>query len=272
LLSLETDADVRVGNKLTFEVIPPTPPNGNAATGPANFLDNFVQKRSWPALEQALPHLVQYAEEAAAGAASSAPNAAQSLPIPQANSELAHKMLSTAAALTHGDLKDWLGDAADRLQQDQPDMFRRLADEFAQLARVANDPRNDDWKTTLIPFFTGMNMEPVQMHLRGEKSPKGQRKKDGGGSRFIIDLNLSQLGRFQLDGFMKDRGESKNFDLIIRTDDPLPQRMRRDLNRIFTDFSEVAGLMGGITFQANSQFVDVPLPHIFERRDGSMVV
>jgi hypothetical protein len=70
---------------------------------------------------------------------------------------------------------------------------------------------------------------------------------------------------------MKDRGETKNFDLIVRTETPLPQRMRFDINRIFTDFAEVAGLRGGITFQARGQFVEVPLPSL-QQRDGGVVV
>ena len=269
LLSLDATADVRVGSKLTFAIVPPNPPRNDGATGPAGFLDTFIQKRSWPALEQVLTHLAQKAHEAA-GAGATGPAVAANLPVPQANSHLAHNLLSATAALADGDIRTWLGDLTDALEQEQPDLFRRLNDDFAQLARIVSEPRTDDWRTALLPFFNGINMEPVQMHMRGEKAPK-QEKKEGGGSRFIIDLKLSNLGRFQLDGFMKERGETKTLDLIVRTDDPLPQRMRRDLNRIFTDFTDVSGLIGGITFQAHAQFVDVPLPRGDVHRDGVVV-
>jgi hypothetical protein len=268
LLSLDTDADVRIGHKLTFVVVPPAPRSDGSAT-PVSFLDSFIQKKSWPTLEQAATFLAQRAHETAAGSSTS-PGATPNLPIPQANSHLAQNLMSATAALANGDIRTWLGDLANTLEQDQPNLFQRLSDEFAQLARLAAEPRTDDWRTALLPFFTGASMEPVQMHLRGEKQPKGEKKKDDG-ARFVIDLNLSNLGRFQLDGFMKDRGETKNFDLIVRTEAPLPQRMRYDINRIFTDFAEVAGLRGGITFQARGQFVEVPLPSSLHR-DGGVVV
>jgi hypothetical protein len=268
LLSLDTDADVRIGQKLTFTVVPPAQ-RADGGSGSANFLESFVHRKSWPTLEQAATFLAQRAHEAASGSTAS-PGGPPALPILQANSQLAQNLLSATAALGDGNIRTWLGDLANTLEQDQPNLFQRLSDEFAQLARMAAEPKADDWRTALLPFFTGAAMEPVQMHLRGEKQPKGEKKKDGG-SRFVIDLNLSNLGRFQLDGFMKDRGETKNFDLIVRTETPLPQRMRFDINQIFTDFAEVAGLRGGISFQARGQFVDVPLSSL-QHRDGGVVV
>lgn len=268
LLALETDADVRIGHKLTFAIVPPAPRTDQSAAG---FLDTFVQKKSWPSLEQAITFLAQRAHETGAPGGGSPSSAAQNLPIPQPNSQLAHALIAATNALADGDIRAWLGDVAAALEQDQPALFQRLSDEFAQLARLASEPRTDDWRTALLPFFAGANMEPVQMHLRGEKQPKGEKKKDDGGSRFIIDLTLSNLGRFQMDGFLKERGEAKSFDLIVRTDAALPQRMRYDINRIFTDFTEVAGLKGGIAFQAHGQFVEVPLPSSLNR-DGGVVV
>ena len=268
LLSLDTDSDVRIGQKLTFTVVP-SAPRADGGTIAPSFLESFIHRKSWPTLEQVVNFLAQRANEAAATSGSSS-GTSFSLPIPQANSHLAQNLLSATAALADGDIRTWFGDLSNVLEQDQPNLFHRLNDEFAQLARIAAEPRTDDWRTALLPFFTGANMEPVQMHLRGERRPKGEKKNDGG-ARFVIDLNLSNLGRFQLDGFMKDRGETKNFDLIVRTETPLPQRMRYDINRIFTDFADVAGLRGGITFQARGQFVEVPVPSL-QQRDGGVVV
>jgi hypothetical protein len=38
--------------------------------------------------------------------------------------------------------------------------------------------------------------------------------------------------------------------------------MRRDINRIFSDFEEAAGIRGAVIFQASNRFVEVPLPHL----------
>ena len=65
----------------------------------------------------------------------------------------------------------------------------------------------------------------------------------------------------QLDGFIKKRGrdDKKSFDLIVRTERRLTQRMHRDIHRIYSDFSEAAGLIGAISFQARAQFVEVAM-------------
>ena len=262
LLSLDTNADLRIGDRLAFSILPPTP-RGEATLGHTGFAESFIQRRIWPTLEQALAHLTQRQHDAAAPATSPA--------IPQANNHLGANLISVMAALQDGDIRSWLGDAVALLQQERPDVSQRLSDEFAQLARLATEASKDDWRTAVVPFFNGANLEPVQMHLRGGKSQKGDKGGDGG-SRFIIDLQLSNLGRFQLDGFIKERGDSKNLDLIVRTDDPLPRRMRHDINRIFTDFTDATGLHGGISFQAHAQFVDVPLTFISERGDNGLVV
>ncbi len=262
LLSLDTSADVRIGDRLAFSVVPQAP-RGEAMLGHTSFAESFIQRRIWPTLEQALAHLAQRPHDAAAPATNPT--------IPQANNHLGANLISVMTALQDGDIRSWLGDALALLQQERPDLSQRLSDEFAQLARLAVEASKDDWRTAVVPFVTGTNLEPVQMHLRGGKSQKGDKGKDEG-SRFIIDLQLSNLGRFQLDGFIKHRGDSKNLDLIVRTDDPLPKRMRRDINRIFTDFTDAAGLHGGISFQAHAQFVDVPLTFISERGDNGLVV
>ena len=262
LMSLDTNVDLRVGDRLSFSIGPPTP-RAEVTLGHTSFAESFIQKRIWPTLEQALAHLAQRPHDANTPATNPV--------VPHANNQLGANLMTLVAALQEGDIRNWFGDAAALLQQERPEISQRLNEEFAQLARLATEASKDDWRTAVVPFFNGAVLEPVQMHLRGGKSQQGDKDKEGG-SRFIIDLQLSNLGRFQLDGFMKERGDSRNFDLIVRTDDPLPLLMRRDIYRIFTDFADAAGLHGGISFQAHAQFVNVPLTFISERGDNGLVV
>jgi hypothetical protein len=177
------------------------------------------------------------------------------------------------AALEGGDVHTWLGrDAASILEQERPELARRVGDEFAQLARAFNEASATDWRTAIVPFYNGAHLEPVQMHLR-DRNANSEDSEDNEGSRFIIDVELSRLGRIQLDGFIKKRGsDHKTFDLIVRTAQPLPQPMRFDINRIFADFGEAAGLSGTITFQARARFVEVALTHLDRSvKDGLIV-
>jgi hypothetical protein len=218
---------------------------------PTAIADTFVQSRSWPALEQATNFLALRPEGA---------QLAVQRPVPQPNHQLGAALLHFLSALKSGDARAWLGDAAWLLERERPDLAGRLNDDFAQLARAFNEAPSDDWRTALMPFLNGTQLEPVQLHIRGGKSQKGG-KDEKEGSRFIIDIELSRLGRVQLDGFIKKRGhdDKKSFDLIVRTERRLTQRMHRDIHRIFSDFSEAAGLTGAISFQARAQFVEVSL-------------
>ena len=47
-------------------------------------------------------------------------------------------------------------------------------------------------------------------------------------------MELSQLGRMQLDGLV--RGGNKRLDLIVRSATPLPGHMRDDIRRIFSEY------------------------------------
>ena len=95
------------------------------------------------------------------------------------------------------------------------------------------------------------------MHTRGQQDDGEDGKKEDG-SRFVIDIVLSNLGRFQLDGFV--RTKRKRLDLVVRTEKSLPAQMRSDINKIFTEFSEASGVAGQITFQADQKFVEISLP------------
>jgi len=179
--------------------------------------------------------------------------------VPQANGALTANLLFFLSALRGGDVTQWLGGQNNTLlQQDQPDTANRLSEEFAQISRAFNDQPTNDWRTALIPFFNGALLEQLHMHLRGRSVTSDEEGGSDETARFLIDVELSRLGRVQLDGLVK--AEGKKFDLIIRTERPFPRLMRRDINRIFVDFTEATGVTGGVVFQADNKFTEVPMP------------
>jgi hypothetical protein len=263
IITLEAlPVDARIGSQIQFTLAPLPPQRAASSLLALDFPETFVQTRTWPALDEAIAHLAHRPAES---------NPAQ-LPLPQANRQSALNIMLVLAALRSGDARAWLGDSATILENERPDLAGRLNEEFVQLARAFNEAPANDWRTALIPFFNGAHLEPVQMHLRGGKSEKGDRGEDEG-ARFIIDVELSHLGRVQLDGFIKKHGsDRKTFDLIVRTDRLLPQQMRLDIHHIFSAFGEAAGLSGALTFQARGQFVDVALSRITQATKSGLIV
>ena len=71
----------------------------------------------------------------------------------------------------------------------------------------------------------------VQKVLVTDDDEALRKRKGGGGTRFLLDLDLSRLGPLQLDGMFKK--ESRSFDMMVRTTAPLPETMRTDLAGLF---------------------------------------
>ena len=85
------------------------------------------------------------------------------------------------------------------------------------------------------------------MHVRRTGDEGGDAADgDAAGHRFLIDMDLSRMGRLQLDGLVHD----SRFDLTIRSPAAFPEPMRQDLRTLFRDASNAVGLHGGLMFQA----------------------
>jgi len=113
----------------------------------------------------------------------------------------------------------------------------------------------------MIPFLNGDEIDPLRLSLRhgGEDADEGDTENRGQGTRFVIDLDLSHIGRFQLDGLVQ-QGE-KRMDLIVRTEDKLQQTIENGIRSIFQEAVDVTGINGGIVFQAAPpNFTEVPAP------------
>lgn len=248
-LILDTKSPIPLGSRLSLEVVS-TPGQTGLSLSISTSAETIYATRDWPALADALAHI----QTAAAGGQSPA-----APPVPQANGALTANLLFFLSALRGGDVTQWLGGQNNTLlQQDQPDTANRLSEEFAQISRAFNDQPTNDWRTALIPFFNGALLEQLHMHLRGRSGTSDEEGGSDETARFLIDVELSRLGRVQLDGLVK--AEGKKFDLIIRTERPFPRLMRRDINQIFVDFTEATGVTGGVVFQADNKFTEVPMP------------
>jgi len=245
-LALATKVPLEPGSKITLDV-----PAAQSALKVAPPMPNFDQigGRTWPNLQEAVDLLKQAAPAVADQVASAA--------IPKPDTAMGNTMVFFMAALRVGSIRNWLGDAAMRvLERERPGLLPRLGDDFKKSSKNVNDPNSGDWKITMVPIDTGQSINQVAMCMKdssGEDDENNSGK--GNGTRFIIDVELTQYGRMQLDGLSKE--EDRKFDLVIRTAAPLPSEMRKDINTLFTRSSEGMGLTGQLVFLGTANFVEI---------------
>jgi len=203
----------------------------------------------WPALNTAFETL----DALSPGAANQVVNA-----IPKPGAQFSSKLLFFISALKSGDLSGWLGDAPVRmLTQPRPgagSVLDKIKDDFSRLAQTRKDPTGGEWREWTVPVVNNHEIDPVRFYTRPDNEQDDD-ENDKKKTRFIVDLSLSNLGRLQLDGLVNK--DSKRFDLIIKSDDKLSQRMMTDLQTLFNEANELTGAKGGLSFQAKpANFTD----------------
>jgi len=251
-IALNTTTSVEVGAKVVLKVettpIVPSTPDA-AKLGRTSPADALVQARAWSDLDEAMKSL------ALADPARFQQVAQHALPQPGA--KLSAQMLFFLSALKGGDIKAWLGDNATRiLARDRPGLMNRLSGDFQIMSKMADEPHSADWRLALVPLWGGGEIEQLRMYYRGRGEEDGE---DGGdeGTRFVLDVTLSNIGHVQIDGLVK--ADNQKLDLIIRSEDPLPDTWRADIAEIFTTAQQLTGLGGGMAFQAApGNFVEFP--------------
>ncbi|MBF0354607.1 MAG: hypothetical protein HQL43_05160 [Alphaproteobacteria bacterium] len=270
LLALDT-GPMAPGSRLTLEVVgQPVPPQAvKAAEG---FTSPYATS-PMPALEEAID-LLKFSD----------PNGAQRLlaALPSLSPRLAANLAAYMGAVRQGDVKSWLGEQtiSSIEKKGGRELIKRMESEFRELAELPKQPRpspSGSWTSFAVPMMNGQHIEPIHLHVRqapeeaGEGQGKGGKAGKGGGTRFVVDLELSRLGSMQIDGLMQ--GGERRIDFIIRTSTPLPSEMRYDLNRIVDNVSNASGLNGSIIFQANARFVETPKiePAQTRRKPGVMI-
>jgi hypothetical protein len=256
-VQLNVRANLPVGTKIVFEVAAATPPRIGVAlplplpasappmAGPAGAYTG------WPTLIESVSVLQR-----------SDPVAAQQLAqvIPDGGPRTAAAVISFVQAMRTGDARQWPGDTTLRaLEKAGPrgaHLAGTLSGEVSELSARARDSGGAEWRALPVPWNAGGQIDRIALITRreGDADPDGGGGKKGGGTRFLIDLNLSRLGAMQLDGMFKK--ELRVFDMVLRTKDALPEEMRCDLMAIFTNANGAMGLKGGLTFQVTKKFAD----------------
>ncbi|MDA0676335.1 MAG: hypothetical protein O3A88_08285, partial [Proteobacteria bacterium] len=239
-------APMAVGTAVTAEIAGPLAPPAHGAASPGE----RASAPTWQALGDAIAALRE--EGTGAGRLTPTP-----LPVPRADTQLATQIVSIVNALRSGDIKGWLCDGALRaIERARPGLAQRVSDEFARGAQAADEPAGD-WRVFTLPFVTGAEVAAIRLYLRPRRDADAEAGDGEPGTRFVLDARLTTLGRLQLDGLI--RRKAHQFDLFLRTEQPLPDDQRSDIRGLFAEALAITGYRGRLIFQSTPPgFVDPP--------------
>ena len=252
-VSLNTQAALANGSKVTLRFdSPPTLPEPSTAAqrmGRAGMGLGLVNAKGWDDLGEAFKTLI--------GADPARFQSVAQNALPQPGPKLNNQILFFLNALKGGDLKGLFGDTAHRiLTKERPALMTRLGADFQTMAAMADEPQSGDWKLSLIPIWNGERLDQIRFYHRG--GGEGEEENgDEDGTRFILDIELTNLGHLQIDGLMS--ASKTRLDLILRTEAPLPEEMRVDIGNIAQTAQDLLGVSASVSFQARPEdFVEFP--------------
>jgi hypothetical protein len=188
--------------------------------------------------------------------------------MPTLGPQLTSGLLFFMAAIKAGHVGRWLEPRLiEQLKTSAPDFLKQLESDIAQMQQVfVNSPLNQ-WSPLMLPIMMGNDMQQLRLYVRKEPEqshdPEGPRNQ-----RFIIEIDLSQLGDLQFDGFVRSHDKKTAFDLVIRTSKALDSDVSSTIRTIFENALQVTGLKGQLGFQTGVQHFVRPLTDIQPPRAG----
>lgn len=249
-LALDSLADQPTGTRVALDVL--------GARGTLEGLSDraapvSVLAREWPALDEMFRVLE------AAGGPEMASQAAQNA-VARPGPQLTSAILFLMTALRGGDPRAMIRSEAVRLleQSGRGGLLGALNDDVQTMTR-ATEPSDSGWRAFLIPFGGEEARRQIRFLVRDDKGRGG----DGDGERppgtaFLVDLDLSRLGQFRVDGLARP----DLVDLLIRTTKPLPSAARADIQALFHSTLERTGIKGQLRFRSVPVLPPLPIPDL----------
>jgi hypothetical protein len=240
-LRLPIAIGVPVGSRMAFEVlVSPQTPGADAPLStseslpPVRTLD-ADPPRDWPAVRELAAALPQNSDASAI--------------LPKPGQALGPALLAFLVALRGGgNAKAWFDTAIDSFDSsDGTRLVDRVRDEVSVQARAAAVPDRNGWQTMAVPLLDGRHLSEIRVHV--QKRRKRDNDSEEPGSRFIVEATLSTLGPLQLDGLVR----ASRFDLIVRTQRPLPPPVRRDIETLFRESLSDTAYRGGVSFRGDAR-------------------
>lgn len=181
--------------------------------------------------------------------------------LPNTGKNLAHGILFFLSAVKGGDIRNWLGNKNSRdIESKAPELLSRLGTDFLALNQASAESAQQGWMTTIIPLFHDQTLHQARLFIRQDQEQENSaHTKRSQGNRFIIEVELTQLGEMQFDGFVSKEASRHQFDMIIRSTRTLPLQIQQDIRTIYANAAEIAGFNGTLQFQNTPESFVRPL-------------
>jgi len=244
-----------LGTELAVAVEPVLPlPGAMPSSGTLSLPQLLLSvARGWPSLADAIGLLRQNAGD---------PDTLATLArLPQAGPKLAAGLVAAMQAIRAGDAAALLGAlvAARSGGAARDDTVRKVRQEFAQVATLAQERPGIDWRCCFIPILDDGTVRQINLfYRRDRRKDRKDAKGEKAGTRFIVEVDMSKMGPFQFDGLVRE----KQFDLMVRSRIALPQRFRHDITELFHEALAIGDYRGGLVFQKVKEFPVSPLEEI----------
>ena len=252
-VALNAIAGLPAGSSVQLDVLNQLPQQSQEVLDQvaAKHMTNFLLRtRSWPAFKEAMDVLRETNPQAALQMVNTV--------LPRPDSALAANIMQFLLGIRGGELAAWMGEGPLRiLQREKPDLAHRLRDDFRAMGRISEETVSGDWRALPVPVANGAEIQQIQLLMRRVAGDENNDEEDAeSGTQFIVDVDLTRMGRIQLDGIVQEG--RKRFDLVIRSKQRMNDTVQNDIRAIFGDAQELTGTNGGLRFQsAPPKFVDV---------------
>ena len=166
-------------------------------------------------------------------------------------------LLRLLISLAGGEPQPWQSAAlvAGLQRAGRAELAGQIEDEHRLAAQTVADDRGE-WRLSLAPFLQDERLHALRFYRRDSGDQTGGSDEDGHATRFVVELDLSRYGQFQMDGLVN----GKRFDLAIRSRRGLTAPIQQDLREIYERATDAAGLTGQILFDDGPDWRSMPLP------------
>lgn len=251
---LQASNKLSVGTTVVFELVQQ---GASTSAAPGALAEVLKTNSAMPKLELAMQALHQLDDEMFRAMINT---------MPKLNGQLPVTALFFMQALRTGDIRNWLGDKSIQMLRrsggEAVRMTEEMAKEFGAVSDKAKHVMPGEWRQVTIPYLAEQGMSSMRLAVRDHyQSPEDEKSsgKGGGGedgrvTRFLFDIEFSELGPMQIDGLMRPGTDhNKQLDIVLRTRELLPSDMRRELRELFSESLGTYGMHGGLSYQAGFQ-------------------
>lgn len=189
---------------------------------------------------------------------------------------LGNQTLFFLSALKGGDFEGWIGKTAIRKLEDKgySSLVRKAEGEFMSIARQwAEVAQPNQWQSLYLPMVIQGEVQQVRAFVKRDKKKNEEGEEENAeDTRFVLEMDLSQLGALQMDGLVQRKEQSLQFDLVVRSHQPLDAQLEHDISHIFQETAEITGYRGQILFQTTAHFPINPLEETLPHSQDDMLV